>query len=176
MQIRNALLMLTKIIDYFPIVKKLAISIEEVVAKLREDEREDLKVLATRYHAMLSTKRPSWIAEESFHLVKAVGKPPTPSIQPSTNVSTMNLATAKSLTNLPSSSRASEESSAVSASPTPTVPMPVDGKPTVVLESATSTQTAPMETKKRPNQQQISAIEGKYHFFPIDEPIHLSIQ
>jgi THO complex subunit 2 len=71
MQIRNALLILTRIIDYFPMIKKLGTLMEHIVIKLKEDEREDLKVLATRYHAMLSAKKSSWISEEAFHLVKA---------------------------------------------------------------------------------------------------------
>jgi hypothetical protein len=174
MQIRNALLMLTKIIDYFPIVRKLASSIEEVVAKLKEDEREDLKVLATRYHAMLSTKKSSWIAEELFHLVKSVNKPPTSMTQTPANVTTMNLARAKPLAILSSSSKASGESLIVSASPTSSITTPGDGKPSLVSEPMTSTQAAPIETKKRPNQQQISAIEGKCYLFLINRPIHLS--
>ncbi|KAL8162517.1 hypothetical protein V2J09_014006 [Rumex salicifolius] len=47
MEIHNALIMLTKISSVFPVTRKSGINIEKRVAKIKTDEREDLKVLAT---------------------------------------------------------------------------------------------------------------------------------
>jgi THO complex subunit 2 len=48
MDVRNALLVLTKIVKVYPLVHKLAVLIERRVLKIKEDSREDLKVLANR--------------------------------------------------------------------------------------------------------------------------------
>lgn len=70
-QIRNSIIILTRICDYFPLLRKVGASLERVVNRVRDREvdREDLKVLATRYSAMLHLKRPSWHHEDEFHFV-----------------------------------------------------------------------------------------------------------
>ena len=46
---RNSVLVLTKINDYFPILRKVGNAIDKAVTTIiTEDKREDLKVLATR--------------------------------------------------------------------------------------------------------------------------------
>ncbi|XP_057478199.1 THO complex subunit 2 isoform X1 [Actinidia eriantha] len=66
MEIRNALLLLTKISSVFPVTRKSGINLEKRVAKIKSDEREDLKVLATGVAAALAARKPSWITEEEF--------------------------------------------------------------------------------------------------------------
>ncbi|XP_059649799.1 THO complex subunit 2 [Cornus florida] len=66
MEIRNALIMLTKISSVFPVTRKSGINLEKRVAKIKSDEREDLKVLATGVAAALASRKPSWVTEEEF--------------------------------------------------------------------------------------------------------------
>ncbi|CAN8291333.1 unnamed protein product [Cochlearia groenlandica] len=66
MEIRNALIMLTKISGVFPVTRKTGINLEKRVAKIKNDEREDLKVLATGVAAALSARKASWVTDEEF--------------------------------------------------------------------------------------------------------------
>ncbi|GAB2282383.1 THO complex subunit 2 [Dionaea muscipula] len=66
MEIRNALIMLTKISSVFPVTRKSGINIEKRVTKIKGDDREDLKVLATSVGAALAARKPSWVSEEEF--------------------------------------------------------------------------------------------------------------
>ncbi|KAF0916503.1 hypothetical protein E2562_007582 [Oryza meyeriana var. granulata] len=66
MEIRNALIVLTKISSIFPVIRKSGVNLEKRVAKLKGDEREDLKVLATGVAAALGARKSSWLSEEEF--------------------------------------------------------------------------------------------------------------
>uniref|UniRef100_A0A0D9V9I6 THO complex subunit 2 n=1 Tax=Leersia perrieri TaxID=77586 RepID=A0A0D9V9I6_9ORYZ len=66
MEIRNALIVLTKISSIFPVIRKSGVNLEKRVAKLKGDEREDLKVLATGVAAALASRKSSWLSEEEF--------------------------------------------------------------------------------------------------------------
>jgi len=66
MEIRNALIVLTKISSVFPVIRKSGVNLEKRVAKLKGDEREDLKVLATGVAAALAARKSSWLSEEEF--------------------------------------------------------------------------------------------------------------
>ncbi|KAK3166323.1 hypothetical protein QOZ80_1AG0044350 [Eleusine coracana subsp. coracana] len=66
MEIRNALIVLTKISSVFPVIRKSGVNLEKRVAKLKGDEREDLKVLATGVAAALAARKSSWLSEEDF--------------------------------------------------------------------------------------------------------------
>ncbi|XP_074309319.1 THO complex subunit 2 isoform X2 [Silene latifolia] len=66
MEIRNGLILLTKISSVFPVTRKSGINIEKRVAKIKGDEREDLKVLATGVAAALAARKPSWVSEDEF--------------------------------------------------------------------------------------------------------------
>ncbi|KAI5382680.1 THO complex subunit 2 isoform X2 [Lathyrus oleraceus] len=68
MEIRNALIMLTKISSVFPVTRKSGINLEKRVAKIKSDEREDLKVLATGVAAALAARKPSWVTDEEFSM------------------------------------------------------------------------------------------------------------
>ncbi|KAI8538772.1 hypothetical protein RHMOL_Rhmol09G0129800 [Rhododendron molle] len=68
MEIRNALILLTKIAGVFPVTRKSGINLEKRVAKIKSDQREDLKVLATGVAAALAARKPSWVTEEEFSM------------------------------------------------------------------------------------------------------------
>ncbi|KAL6566308.1 hypothetical protein OROGR_001923 [Orobanche gracilis] len=82
MDIRNALIMLTKISSVFPVTRKSGINLEKRVAKIKSDEREDLKVLATGVAAALAARKPSWVTDEEFGMGYLDIKPaPVPAIK-----------------------------------------------------------------------------------------------
>lgn len=66
MEIRNALIVLTKISSVFPVTRRSGINLEKRVTKIKGDEREDLKVLATGVAAALASRKSSWVSEEEF--------------------------------------------------------------------------------------------------------------
>uniref|UniRef100_K3W895 THO complex subunit 2 n=1 Tax=Globisporangium ultimum (strain ATCC 200006 / CBS 805.95 / DAOM BR144) TaxID=431595 RepID=K3W895_GLOUD len=72
MPIRNTLVILTKIIDVFPSSKSTAESMLVIVETLTKEEREDIKIMAKRYFALLM-KRKSTLVEDKM-LAVAVPK------------------------------------------------------------------------------------------------------
>lgn len=66
---RNALMILTRMIDVFPKFQILSTGLEKLLirAKLKE-EREDLRILSARYHSMLQSKSKN-LSEESGDIV-----------------------------------------------------------------------------------------------------------
>ncbi|XP_024388621.1 THO complex subunit 2 isoform X2 [Physcomitrium patens] len=66
MEIRNGLTVLTKIASVFPVMKKSGANLERRVLKIKGDEREDLKVLATGVAAALASRKNAWVPEEEF--------------------------------------------------------------------------------------------------------------
>ncbi|KAL5032135.1 hypothetical protein BDV3_000726 [Batrachochytrium dendrobatidis] len=66
-QIRNAILILDKLIDNFPATKEVGISIQKVVKNIEDTEtRSDLKQLARSYFAKLYSKEKHWISVTQF--------------------------------------------------------------------------------------------------------------
>lgn len=71
-QIRNALIVLIRVMPHFPVLAKLAQIIERKIEKVKDDEknvRQDLFVLATGYSGQLRNKGPSMMRESDFHQV-----------------------------------------------------------------------------------------------------------
>ncbi|KAI8538574.1 hypothetical protein RHMOL_Rhmol09G0114500 [Rhododendron molle] len=68
MEMQNSLILLTKIAGVFPVTQKSGINLEKRVAKIKSDQREDLKVLATGVAAALAARKPSWVTEEEFSM------------------------------------------------------------------------------------------------------------
>ncbi|XP_063823392.1 THO complex subunit 2 [Ostrinia nubilalis] len=71
-QIRNALIVLIRVLPHFPVLEKLAQIIERKVDKVKEEEktqRPDLYVLATGYSGQLRNKVPNMMRESDFHQV-----------------------------------------------------------------------------------------------------------
>jgi len=69
MQIRNSLLILSRIKENFPVLRKLANSIRNQLIKLEDDEREDVKMMAMRYAQMLNQLEGTWKNEDDFYTV-----------------------------------------------------------------------------------------------------------
>jgi len=79
-QVRNSLLVLTKIISHFPVITTFANSLEKRVDSLRnreKDNRKDLYALATAYVGQLKARKSTFVAEQDFHF-KEMRKPPQP--------------------------------------------------------------------------------------------------
>lgn len=73
-QIRNALIILKKILPHFPVITKLSQIIERKVEKVCEDERHkrpDVFTLASSYMGQLKTKAAQMMRECDFHQVAA---------------------------------------------------------------------------------------------------------
>ncbi|XP_013185845.1 THO complex subunit 2 isoform X2 [Amyelois transitella] len=71
-QIRNALIVLIRVLPHFPVLEKLGQIIERKVDKVKEEEktqRQDLYVLATGYSGQLRNKVPNMMRESDFHQV-----------------------------------------------------------------------------------------------------------
>merc|ERR1712048_1550173 len=69
-QIRNSLIVLTKIIQHFPVIQNLATVIEKRIEKVCEDEKEkrqDLYIKARSYQGQLVARK---MKEGDFHVVK----------------------------------------------------------------------------------------------------------
>ncbi|XP_043865213.1 THO complex subunit 2 isoform X1 [Drosophila mojavensis] len=72
MQIRNALIILMRILPHYPVLSKLAQIIERKVDKVREEEktkRPDLFAIASSYIGQLKLKSPHMFKESDFHQV-----------------------------------------------------------------------------------------------------------
>lgn len=85
MEIRNSLLVLSKISSVFPVTRKSGINIDKRVSKIKGDEREDLKVLAAAVGSALAARKSSWVTEEEFNMGYVDVKPaPSPLVKSST--------------------------------------------------------------------------------------------
>jgi len=72
-QIRNSLIVLTKIIQHFPAIQNLATVIEKRIEKVCEDEkdkRQDLYIKARSYQGQLGARKAKMMKESDFHVVK----------------------------------------------------------------------------------------------------------
>jgi len=78
-QIRNALMILTKILPYFPMVTTLGAALEKRVEKVRneeKDKRQDLYALAMGYAGQLKSRKSAMVAENEFHTKDKTQKAP----------------------------------------------------------------------------------------------------
>ena len=76
-QIRNALMILTKILSFFPMVITLGNALEKRVEKVRneeKDKRQDLYALAMGYAGQLKNRKQYMVPENQFH-TKDVSRP-----------------------------------------------------------------------------------------------------
>ncbi|KAJ0409527.1 hypothetical protein ATCC90586_009067 [Pythium insidiosum] len=64
MPIRNSLIVLTKVIDVFPAGRGAAEYLLEVVEPLTREDREDIKIMARRYHALLTKRRTTLVDDK----------------------------------------------------------------------------------------------------------------
>jgi THO complex subunit 2 len=71
MQVRNGLIVLTKVLPYYPKVYHLSIALEKRVEKIMEEEKEkraDLYALAIGYAGMLKLHKQNLVPEADFHI------------------------------------------------------------------------------------------------------------
>ncbi|XP_033742553.1 THO complex subunit 2-like isoform X3 [Pecten maximus] len=94
-QIRNALIVLTKILQHYPRITQFGQALERRVDRLRQEEkdkRQDIYALAMGYSGQLKSKKTSWVQEAEFHLkdkeVKSTAKTTSNSSQQASNQST----------------------------------------------------------------------------------------
>merc|ERR1719228_1866828 len=72
-QIRNSLIVLTKIIQHFPAIQNLATVIEKRIDRVCEEEkdkRQDLYIKARSYQGQLVARKQKMMKESEFHQVK----------------------------------------------------------------------------------------------------------
>ncbi|XP_074649653.1 THO complex subunit 2-like isoform X2 [Tubulanus polymorphus] len=70
-QIRNALIVLTKILTHYPRVQQFGQALERRVERIKEEEREkrpDIYAIAVGYSGQLKSKKSTWVAEQDFHI------------------------------------------------------------------------------------------------------------
>ncbi|XP_076446186.1 THO complex subunit 2-like [Babylonia areolata] len=75
-QIRNALIILTKILPHFPRIVQIGMAIERRVDKLskeEKDKRPDLYALAIGYSGQLKMRKATWVPETDFHIKETKG-------------------------------------------------------------------------------------------------------
>ncbi|XP_077862660.1 THO complex subunit 2-like [Saccoglossus kowalevskii] len=77
-QIRNTLIVLTKILQYYPMVQNLGQALERRVDKIRQEEkdkRKDIFALAMGYSGQLKSRKGSMIPEHQFHQKEKENQP-----------------------------------------------------------------------------------------------------
>ncbi|XP_023770014.1 THO complex subunit 2 isoform X1 [Lactuca sativa] len=128
MEIRNALILLTKVSNVFPVTRKSGINLEKRVAKLKSDEREDLKVLATGVAAALAARKPSWVTEEEFGMgyldLKPVASKSVYAAAPVTSTTGLNMAPIEAATG----SRSQHHDSSIRETTSTSRPKPWESK------------------------------------------------
>ncbi|KAI8730848.1 THO complex subunit 2 [Biomphalaria glabrata] len=70
-QMRNSLIVLTKILPNFPRMTQIGMAIERRVDKLskeEKDKRPDIYALVILYAGQLMSKKPTWVQETEFHI------------------------------------------------------------------------------------------------------------
>ncbi|XP_069131332.1 THO complex subunit 2-like isoform X4 [Argopecten irradians] len=98
-QIRNALIVLTKILQHYPRITQFGQALERRVDRLRQEEkdkRQDIYALAMGYSGQLKSKKTTWVQEAEFHLkdkeVKSTTKTSSASAQQSSAPTTNGVA------------------------------------------------------------------------------------
>ncbi|KPM11917.1 THO complex subunit 2-like protein, partial [Sarcoptes scabiei] len=87
-QIRNSLIVLTKLLSHFPVMISFAQAIERRLDKIRNEEKEkrpDLFALATGYSGQLKSRKSTFIPESEFHEKENKKFPPNSSTNSNTN-------------------------------------------------------------------------------------------
>ncbi|VDP72176.1 unnamed protein product [Echinostoma caproni] len=70
-QIRNALIVLTRMLPQYPRIIQFGSAVERRVLKLKDEEKDrrpDLKALALSYSGLIRFRKDKWINEEDFHV------------------------------------------------------------------------------------------------------------
>merc|ERR1719266_421601 len=84
-QIRNSLIVLTKIKEQFPVIQNLSTVIERRIEKVCEEEkdkRQDLYIKARSYQGQLVSRKSKMMREGDFHAVKGKKEEPAAAESP----------------------------------------------------------------------------------------------
>lgn len=74
MHIKNSILVLTKVAPYFPLDYAHGSKLDaSVTALLATEKREDLKILAQGYKAVLTKRRKDWVNRPAVSLIECSG-------------------------------------------------------------------------------------------------------
>jgi THO complex subunit 2 len=117
--VRNTIIVLSEIVQYFPAIETMGKKIETFVKNISDNEkRSDIKVLALSYLGKLRSMKKSWIPYKQFQ---------TPKQQTNSNgsntVTTQNDSTLKNITS------AAQQNKATMQSERPSTPQPYRGNP-----------------------------------------------
>lgn len=63
LHIRNAILVMNKIVKYFPMTVECARNIENAVSKIDDEKRKDLQLMSRSYRATLATYKSTWVSQ-----------------------------------------------------------------------------------------------------------------
>ncbi|XP_017854857.1 THO complex subunit 2 isoform X2 [Drosophila busckii] len=113
MQIRNALIILMRILPHYPVLSKLAQIIERKVDKVREEEktkRPDLFAIASSYIGQLKQKTPHMFKESDFH---QIAERPTPAVVTPVKVTASDKTTTTTTTTTTPAAAAAKPTTAV---------------------------------------------------------------
>lgn len=143
-QIRNALIILTKIIPYFPVLTKLSTFLDKKIEKIRDEEknkRQDLFTLASSYLGLLKQRVSGghMMEEKDFHQVADKEKVKTH--KPEAASSTKQNGEAKTETD--ATKESSKEKSERKSSRQPSEDSKVNAKP-----QASDRQSVPVENSR----------------------------
>ncbi|GJP77194.1 hypothetical protein CLOP_g7622 [Closterium sp. NIES-67] len=135
MHIRNALTLLSRVAAVFPVTKRGGLVIERKVNRLKTEERQDLKLMATSVSAALNAKKQSWVTDEEFGGAPApsatprAASPAPLAVSPAAATATTTAAVAPAATVTPSAAAAGRtaEVGAASAAPAAAAPAAVAG-------------------------------------------------
>ncbi|TPP51900.1 THO complex subunit 2, partial [Fasciola gigantica] len=97
-QIRNALIVLTRILPQYPQIIQFGSAVERRVHKLKDEEKDrrpDLKTLAFSYAGLVRFRKSKWVNEEDFH----VKENKTIRSEPISSIRSINTITSTSATN-----------------------------------------------------------------------------
>ncbi|KAI5733201.1 hypothetical protein M8J76_008867 [Diaphorina citri] len=157
-QIRNAFIVLMKILPHFPVLSKLSNFIEKTVNKVRDEEkskRQDLFTIATSYCRFLIAKTPSLMKESDFHDTSDKVK------KPASKAASSNATTASTNSTHSESKKSAGapvngvENSNGAASATSSVNGKVSVKEEPSVSSTNTGSSAPSESKEKPTERRV---------------------
>ncbi|XP_022086856.1 THO complex subunit 2-like isoform X2 [Acanthaster planci] len=159
-QIRNTLILLTKILTFFPLVLNLSAVLEKRVDKIRleeKDKRPDLFALAMGYSGLLKARKPHMIAEDQFHSKDTKAQPTSAATSKKASAQPSATPTASPATSADraDSSAATGKESSVASQEKPSGTRPSSNHPTApVKKSSNSASSSPVVVKAEPRSEE----------------------
>nr|CAH8855365.1 unnamed protein product [Trichobilharzia regenti] len=133
-QIRNALIVLTRILPQYPKIIQFGSAVERRVIKLKEEEKDrrpDLKALAFSYAGLMHPRKAKWVSEEEFHLKEKTTTRPEINTNYSVNHQNPNSGSHMNTSQFSNRTVSHTDTSGVTATATPTTAHNLRGQSTV---------------------------------------------